>query len=362
MGSVHPYQTKDGKRYLVRYFKPDRTQAAKRGFKTKREAEAYLASNEVSITQGTYVDPTTALIHIGELGEEWLKSQSAVLKPSTMHPLKSAWRTHVMPRWGKRRLDSIRHSDVRAWVAELSESYGPVTVIRCYGVLAAILDIAVRDRRIPDNPARGVRLPKKKAKPRVYLTHDQVRRLADGARYPELIYFLAYTGLRWGEATALRVGDVDPVRRRVSVHENAVMVNGRIHVGTPKSHKGRSVPYPAFLDSYISIHVRAKNRTELLFGEGAEHLRLPNSQDGWFAGAVKRARAGDESFPHLTPHDLRHTAASLAISAGANVKAVQRMLGHASAAMTLDTYSDLFDDDLDAVANALDRARTPRPE
>lgn len=61
--------------------------------------------------------------------------------------------------------------------------------------------------------------------------------------------------------------------------------------------------------------------------------------------------------PRVTPHDLRHTAASLAISAGANVKAVQRMLGHASAAMTLDTYADLFDDDLSDVASALNEAR-----
>jgi integrase len=59
----------------------------------------------------------------------------------------------------------------------------------------------------------------------------------------------------------------------------------------------------------------------------------------------------------VTPHDLRHTAASLAVSAGANVKAVQRMLGHASAAMTLDVYADLFDDDLEAVATALHDAR-----
>lgn len=60
--------------------------------------------------------------------------------------------------------------------------------------------------------------------------------------------------------------------------------------------------------------------------------------------------------PRVTPHDLRHTAASLAISSGANVKAVQRMLGHASASMTLDTYADLFDNDLDGVATALDEA------
>jgi integrase len=92
-------------------------------------------------------------------------------------------------------------------------------------------------------------------------------------------------------------------------------------------------------------------------------------------GAVKRVRAADEKaaaeakalkreepqiMPRVTPHDLRHTAASLAISAGANVKAVQRMLGHASAAMTLDRYADLFEDDLDGVAEALDAARRQR--
>lgn len=71
----------------------------------------------------------------------------------------------------------------------------------------------------------------------------------------------------------------------------------------------------------------------------------------WFAGAVKRA-----GIPRITPHDLRHTAASFAVSSGANVKAVQRMLGHSSAAMTLDVYAELFDEDLNAVADALDHA------
>jgi integrase len=89
------------------------------------------------------------------------------------------------------------------------------------------------------------------------------------------------------------------------------------------------------------------------------------SRDGWFAAAVKRVQLADaaaaseakacgedapHAMPRVTPHDLRHTAASLAISAGANVKAVQRMLGHASASMTLDTYADLFDADLDAAS------------
>jgi integrase len=66
------------------------------------------------------------------------------------------------------------------------------------------------------------------------------------------------------------------------------------------------------------------------------------------------AAAADANLHHLTPHELRHTAASLAVSAGANVKAVQKMLGHSSAAMTLDVYSGLFDDDLDGVADRMD--------
>jgi len=72
---------------------------------------------------------------------------------------------------------------------------------------------------------------------------------------------------------------------------------------------------------------------------------------GWLDPAATAIGLGG-----LTPHELRHTAASLAVSAGANVKAVQRMLGHASAAVTLDVYADLIDDDLDGVATALDQA------
>ncbi|MHC2999964.1 tyrosine-type recombinase/integrase [Microbacterium sp. HJ5] len=357
MGSIHAYQTPSGKRYVVRYRKPDNSQAGKRGFKTKRDAEKFLASVTTSIADNSYIDPTDARITIDELGSTWIEDQTAVLKPSSIHPLESAWRIHVQPEWGVRPVGSIRHSDVRSWVTRLTSTRGATTVIRAYGILAAILDIAVRDRRIPDNPARGVRLPRKQAKPRVYLSHRQVARLAHHARVPELVLFLSYTGLRWGEATGLRLRDVDLNRRRVTVYQNAVLVGGELHIGTPKSHVSRSAPYPAFLDSTIRILFLAKQPDDFLFGSGESPLRLPNSKDGWFAGAVKRARAEDSTFPRVTPHDLRHTAASLAISAGANVKAVQRMLGHASAAMTLDTYADLFDDDLDAVAAALAQAR-----
>jgi len=95
--------------------------------------------------------------------------------------------------------------------------------------------------------------------------------------------------------------------------------------------------------------------TGLLWPSAAgAYLAPPSSTDSWLSGAVARCQGADPTFPRITAHALRHTAASLAISAGANVKVVQRMLGHSSAAMTLDVYADLFDSDLDAVADALD--------
>jgi integrase len=87
-------------------------------------------------------------------------------------------------------------------------------------------------------------------------------------------------------------------------------------------------------------------------GRGAKFLVRPDTaknRHSWWLTALR-----DAELDHLTPHALKHTAASLAVSAGANVKALQRMLGHKSAAMTLDTYADLFEDDLSAVADRLD--------
>lgn len=375
MGSIHTYSVKSDKkpRYMAMYRDPNNKQVMKRGFTRKIDAEKYLRSVEVSKDRGEYVDPADARATIGTLGAEWIASRQAVMKPSSYRSVDSSWRIHVEPKWGSRELGSIRHSDVQSWVSALSASMSATGVLRAYGVLAALLDVAVRDRRVARNVARGVTLPRKRSARKIYLTHEQVARLAYESAHPDLVNFLAYTGLRWGEATGLRVVHVDPKRRRVSVEENAVMVGSVIEVGTPKTHENRSVPYPKFLAERVDGMTKGKRTEDLLFGDGKLHMRLPNSRAGWFAAAVNRLRAADEKasteaeargedplpvFPRITPHDLRHTAASLAISAGANVKAVQRMLGHASAAMTLDVYGELFDDDLDDVADALDKART----
>jgi integrase len=193
-------------------------------------------------------------------------------------------------------------------------------------------------------------LPRKTAKRRVYLTADDVHRLANEAGdYRALVLTLAYTGIRWGEAIGLRVRDVEFLRRRLSVHENAVQLGVDHAVGPTKGRKARSVPVPEFVLDQLSVQCQGKGPMDLVFtAGGGGYLPRPKSTGGWFAGAVKRA-----DVQAITPHDLRHTCASLSVSAGVNVLALQRMLGHTSAKVTLDTYADLFDADLDAVAATL---------
>lgn len=364
MGFISPYESAHGRRYRVRYTRPDGTRTEKRGFARMADAELYLASVTVSKASGDYIDPAASKLAVGYLADGWLRSKRPpMLKPSSFAPLEQSWRTHVAPVWAHRELSSIQRSEVQAWVAQLASRRSRAVVIRALGVLAGILDVAVDDRRLRTNPARRVRnLPERtQGKRRIYLTHEQVSTLAACSAHPTLILVLAYTGLRWGEATALRVRSVNALRRRFIVEENAVLVRWEIHVGTPKSHQRRSVPYPAKIAPMIDIACAGKGPEGLLFGNGVTHMKKESGERSWFATAVRRASQIDPSIPRLTPHDLRHTAASLAISAGANVKAVQRMLGHASAAMTLDTYADLFEDDLDAVAARLNERMADPP-
>jgi len=278
------------------------------------------------------------------------------MKPSGFRSYESAWRVHVAPRWSATAIADVRYTDVAAWVAKLSAKLSASMVATVYSVLARVIDDAVRDRLLASNPARGVKLPKRPPRRNVYLSVEQLHRLADeSGRYRPLVLLLGVGGLRWGEAAALRVCDVDFLRRRVELHRNAVQVGREFAVGSLKSNKSRTVVLPASVTNALAQTAEGKARDDLLWSSrSGSYLGPPVTYKSWLSGAVERCQAADPTFPRVTAHDLRHTAASLAISAGANPKVVQRMLGHASAAMTLDVYADLFDSDLDAVADRLE--------
>jgi integrase len=165
-----------------------------------------------------------------------------------------------------------------------------------------------------------------------------LNRLAEeSGRYCSLVLLLGVGGLRWGEAAALRVADVDFLRSRIYLHRNAVMVSDRVVVGTLKSHKSRTVAVPRFMIDALAVTAAGKGRDDLLWSTAAGTPLGPRAPStSWLSYAVTRCQQTDPAFLRITAHSLRHTAASLAIHAGANPLVVQRMLGHASAAMTLD--------------------------
>lgn len=217
MGSITAYESADGRRYRVRYRKPDHSQTDKRGFRTKRDAEEFLHMVELSKVRGSYVDPALSRVTVETWARDWLKSQ-AQLKPTALVGYESALSKHIIPRWGRRSLSDIGYAEIQHWISDLSKTLAPQTVRNIYAVFSLVFSFAVRDGRLVRNPAEGIQLPRRIKAKRGYLTHAQVHRLADECGDSRtLVLFLAYTGLRWGEAAALRVRDVDFTRRRVEV-------------------------------------------------------------------------------------------------------------------------------------------------
>jgi integrase len=372
MASVEK-RVRDGKAvWRAHYRTPDGRQRNKT-FTRKADAERFLTTVESAKLVGSYTDPSLARLTIGEWSARWLADQTH-LKPSTLERYAGILREHIDPRWGRVRLADVSHADVQSWVAQLATTRSPATVRKVHRVLSLVLALAVNDGRLARNVAAGVSLPRAVRQERQYLTHAEVERLAEACAelpgqpvsrhrrlserrredYRLIVLFLAYTGVRFGELAALRVGRLDLLRRRAVIAESVTLVASRPVFGTPKSHERREVPIPSFLVEELAAHIAGRGSEDLVFpgGRSGGPLRAPVFRSGAFSAA-----AASIGRPALHPHELRHTAASLAIASGADVKVVQQMLGHASAAMTLDQYGHLFGDRLDEVAERMAAAR-----
>lgn len=374
MASVTAYDTQQGKRWRVQYRDPAGKSRSKRGFTKKGEAQAWAAKNTVALADGDWISPEAKKLTVRDYAHLWLPRLEK-RAPGTRRVMKPAWEKYVEPYWGARRVSTIKPSEVQAWADGLrredGKPMGAVMVRRLTSTLAQILDIAVRDGTIKGNPARDLDLPRKPNSKQVYLTEQQLARLAKEAKYPEIIWLLGTVGLRWGELAGLRVKHVNVLRSRLTIEESATTNGAEVTVGPTKTGEQREVAVPRFVMDMLVPLLEGKGPEAWLWTAGnGRPMRRPSTQGSWFAiavhnsmhpqvpvdpadpdGAKKRVR--DPEFPKITPHGLRHVAAGLMISAGANVKVVQRQLGHATAAVTLDTYAALWEQDLDAVSAAV---------
>ncbi|GAA2184679.1 site-specific integrase [Brooklawnia cerclae] len=338
--------------YVVRYRTPERASRQKT-FKLRRDADRFVTSIESSKMTGAFVDPARQEVSVADWCDKWLAAKTNI-GPKTRERYEGILSAQIRPRWSTVKLKDVRHADVQTWLAGLD--LAPASVRKVHRVLSQAMDFAVKDGRLAVNPASGVSLPRVESTEKPFLSHEQVAELAKrcGPGDGLIVTFLAYTGLRWGEMAALRVKRLDFLRRRIVIAESVTPVKGVMTFGPTKGHERREVPMPRFLAADLSRLVDGKGPDDLVFtGERGAPMRSQAFQRRSLTAAS--TAMGLEGF---TPHELRHSAASLAIASGADVKVVQTMLGHKSATMTLDLYGHLFGDRLDVVADAMDVART----
>jgi integrase len=346
MGSVQ--RVNRPKPWLARYRAPDGRQHSKT-FHRKIDAEKWLRAEESAADRGAWVDPKGGSILYQEWAERWFAGL-VDLKPKTHAGYRWLLDSRVLPTFGHLPLRSITTAAVRGWMSEMAEEGFSASGIRqARQVLHASLKQAVDDGVIVTNPVERVKPPTVRPRRQRFLTADELAKLADSADAVQpgagaVVWFLGWSGLRWGEMVALRHRSIDG--RRVHIREAVTEVRGRIMFGTPKTHEERTVVVPDFVVERLPPGGKSD---ELVFtAPRGGVLRSSNFRNKIWIPAVEAS-----GLAPLIIHDLRDTAASLAISAGASIKAVQRMLGHASAAMTLDVYGGLFTEDLEELADRL---------
>jgi integrase len=301
--------------------------------------------------------------------KEWL-GFSVHLKPKTQVGYDSLLRARILPAFGALPLEAIDGRAIRRWVAVMhGEGLSGSRVKQCHQVLRQILSSAVDCGLLDHNPCQGVKLPRDPRSETACLTAEEVERLAAAVPtpYQSLIHVLAYGGLRWGEATALRRRRCDLIGGRLIVAESLADVNGRAVFGQTKTYRVRKTWIPTFLVEELRAHLQLVDSAPdaLLFtAPRGGPLRSANfRQRVWWPGLDV---AG---LPHsLRIHDLRHTCASLLIRQGVHPKAIQHHLGHSSINITMDRYGHLLPDQFDDLASRLDlvhadvtAGKPPRP-
>lgn len=351
MASVQKYKAAKGIRWRVQYRSPDGKSRTKQGFTHKYEAENWAAKNTVHIYEQDWIDPTGGKALISDVGERWITAQTH-LKPSTLNLAHDVWNGTVKPYWGARPVASVKQSDIQHWVSNTGKSASWTR--HAHGQLSQILDYAIADRLIRVNPARGVKLPKKLKSVKVFWTLEDLEYFASLCGMREsLVLLLGTSGLRWGEAVALRKKDIDFNRQRINITRNAAKVGNKIVLGSPKTHENRSVAVAQHVLNKITAHTEHLSDDALIWEAPRGGYLMAPGHDSWFDSAMRKTMVV-RPVERITAHGLRHVAAGLLVQSGANVKAVQRQLGHASAVMTLDTYAELFDDGLDGIMQVLD--------
>lgn len=376
-----------GKRWRGWYVGDDGKQRTKR-FRTETEAESWSNAEKGKVVTHQWVSPDVGTETFRDVAEEWFPLKFHRM-PKTIAGYRSVLDVLILPKWGDTPMKEIAFPELLAWMSGLAVNGSQAgtglsasRIRQTRQCMNAIYEYAVKSGRATKNVVADISgrtdLPVERPKPKEYLTHTQLLGLADRAgQYRVLTLVLGYCGIRPSEAFALRRKNVKA--RKLHIRESSTAVAGRGMVTSEFTKNGEvrdvAVPPPVWAQLVKELP------------DDPEALVFPGRGGGMTLGQyrwpfdkalkamqelAKEQRAKERAdgtldehgepvtpeFPSITPYSLRHTAASLLIQTNANIKVVQRQLGHKTASMTLDTYGHLYNDDLDAAAKALGDAMT----
>ena len=365
---IKKYTTKNGEtRYLFQTYlgidpatgKERRT--TRRGFKTMKEAKQAernllldVEENGLPSNQSDgFQDPT-----FEELASLWLENYKTTVKPSTFENVKSKVEKMTEEHFKELKLKKITVAYCQKVVIELSKSY--VLYNHYLSVINRIFKYAVLMDILDSNPFDKVIKPKSRQTQRKgnFLTKEELKEFLKLAKTATLSYFfplvhlMSYTGLRQGEALALKWSDIDFENKKITVDKTAVRIKEKQTLQTPKTKNSKRVisidpTTLSILKSWKKDQIKIYFKNGKHF-EGDENFIFTNERADWvhihnFIPYFKRFIA-DHKLKSITPHGLRHTHASLLFSAGVEPKNISDRLGHSTVQITLDLYTHITEE------------------
>ena len=260
-------------------------------------------------------------------------------KRKTQASYESLWRLLIEPRFGRMQVASVRPIMIAEWVGAMNARLSASRVRQAYGLLKQIMDAAVANDLIGMSPCRGVKLPKLPASDPHILTRKQVAAIAANTRSPYdlLVWIIAYSGLRVGEAFALRRRHIDLESGVLKVDSNLMEIGGRKYFDTPKNHQIRKITLPRFLVRALRKHLESNVADDpdamLFLTYRGTLLRYNSWRVTHFDPAVQAAGLG-----HVTPKDLRATHGTW-VADRHGVMAAAKRPGHSNASVTTRHYA-----------------------
>ncbi|MEH7381789.1 tyrosine-type recombinase/integrase [Bacillus sp. JJ1533] len=364
---IYPYM-KNGKEHWYYAFEVKdsngkRKTIKKRGFDGKTKARNAEAEARVAWEKGTYIDPSKMLY--SEYVTNWLANKQDV-SPETRETNEGHLRNHIIPVLGHIPLQKINVQHLEEFIKKLNEkSIAAGTVKKIFNLVQTSFKSAERKELILKNPFN---LLGKEDKPKVtrrkfdYWTTEEVKQFFSVLEHRQKIMFVLaiYTGMRRGEILGLRWKDIDFNNNQLRITQTLKPRNRIKEDGGKTENASRSITVSPFVMSELKKHrpliAKEKLKAEkyhdndlVVCQENGKPVSLGNFTKFWNRIIEKTGMR------RIKFHDLRHTCASLLLSAGVHPKVVQELLGHASIKITLDNYSHMMPNMQEDAVKALDK-------